>query len=175
VSPDAQAICPSTVGETAGAACTVEGLSCRPQYACGVTFGIARCVCTGGAFACTDVTDAALSGPQSVPACPQSKVTPQRCPATEALARGATCSELNFSCSYKAPCGGEPGLDVCTCSQANGPGYAFSCETPCHPNTGVYTIDSGAPQQDDAGAGTEDADAPYDAAPSVTDAANASG
>jgi hypothetical protein len=136
-----------------------------------VTFGIARCVCRGGTFACTDVTDGALTSPQAVPACPQSKATTQRCPSTEIAARAATtCTELNLQCSYKAPCGG---LDRCTCSTVSGQtGYAFSCDTPCYPDTGVYTVDSGGPEED-AGAGTQDADAPYDAAPSVTDAADA--
>jgi hypothetical protein len=176
-SPDAQAVCPATGAETAGAACTVEGLVCSPQYACGVTFGIAHCVCSSGKFACTDLTDAALTGPASIPACP-SAAHAQRCPATESAANLAACTEQGLDCSYRAPCGGTADLDHCLCFEGplpNGPmGLRFECTTPCYPDAGGPPIDAGDSGQD-ATPAPVDAAALADASdgPSSHDAADA--
>jgi hypothetical protein len=98
----------------------------------------------------------------------------QRCPVTESAARMAACTELNLVCSYKAPCGGTPGLDRCECSSMTGQtGYVFSCRSPCYPDVGVYTIDSGAGE--DAPSGPEDAAAPQDASDATPSSADASG
>jgi hypothetical protein len=164
-SPDAQAVCPSSVSETAGAACTVQGLVCAPQYACGVTFGIAHCVCVAGAFECTDLTDASISGTDVAPSCPKAKPA-EHCPATESAASLAACTEPGLVCSYKAPCSAIPGLDQCTCfngAMANGQtGLRFECTNACVPSGGALLIDSGDDVQEGAG-GPADAVAPDDA------------
>jgi hypothetical protein len=166
--PDAQAVCPNTLADTIGAPCTVDGLVCSPQYACGAAYGLARCVCTSGSFACTDLADAALEAQDATPSCP-APTAPEKCPTTEAAARLAPCTESGLVCSYIPQCAGATGLDQCQCVFGALPsgqsGLRLQCNSPCR-----Y---SPPPVDIDAALGASDSsirDAPADSA-SSTDAA----
>jgi hypothetical protein len=111
-------VCPSTVDDTIGAACDVEGAPCYPEYACGIAPAIATCHCSGGHFACQDLLDAAL-GPDATPGCPPPVPTPPTCPATMTLANGTACSQAGVVCTYASPCTGSiPAYLDCLCVPA---------------------------------------------------------
>ncbi len=152
---DAQAICPNTLTETLGAPCTVEGLVCSPQYSCGIALGIARCVCTSGNFACSDLEDAALEGPDAAPSCPPTKA-PDKCPVSEQAANLAACTESGLPCTYPAACDATPGFDTCSCTATKlpdgGMGKRFVCHSKCGP-------DAAPPSNDAESASAPDADA----------------
>lgn len=130
--PDAEAVCPDTLAATLDARCEVEGLVCSPQYPCGVLAGIAHCVCTAGAFACTDLEDAAIEGPDATPACPAAPDA-EACPAIESKAAMQPCTEVGLSCAYSAACDAIPAFDqcVCTADPSGQTGPRFVCSDPC--------------------------------------------
>ncbi len=139
--PDAEALCPATLAATIGAACSVGGLTCSPQYPCGVVPAAARCVCTGGAFACSDVTGAPLVGPDAMPACPR-RADAEACPPDESSATLAPCTETWLVCSYLAGCNTTPAFDQCVCEFGPLPkgsqGLAFRCSSHCQYITSPY-------------------------------------
>ncbi len=61
-SPDAEATCPASVAETLSTPCATDGLKCYPQYECGILPATATCTCSGGLFACVDVTAKPVAG-----------------------------------------------------------------------------------------------------------------
>jgi hypothetical protein len=170
--PDAQAICPNTLADTVGAPCAVEGLVCSPQYSCGVAPGIARCVCTSGAFACSDLEDAALEGADATPSCPPAKA-PQKCPLSELAANLAACMEPGLQCTYRAGCDATPGFDTCQCSAVQlpdgGVGSRFVCTSECRTDAAAASNDAASAPDVDAAA-----QPPQDARADTTDAAEAS-
>jgi hypothetical protein len=152
--PSALAVCPATPDETIGAACGVAGLRCGPQYTCGVLSVSLSCICTGGAFQCTDGAGNPLV-PGAPLDCPATQPTAS-CPATETGAQFASCTEVGLLCAYPSACPGR--LDSCQCLSgqiAGGSGFRFECtRATCSPNDGgAIAIDSGAAM--DTGLGTD--------------------
>jgi hypothetical protein len=170
------AVCPSTPAETAGAACGVPGLRCGPQYPCGLVQASLLCVCTEGAFQCTDGTGRRIAD-GGKPMCPQPAPSGS-CPASETRAQFATCGEQGLLCAYQSPCSRR--LDQCQCFSGpipdGGVGLRFECiPALCNgpearsapPDSGPAAeasaaTDSGLESSADTGAeagGSEDADA----------------
>jgi len=152
--PDAATVCPATPEDTIGRACAVEGMQCAPEYTCGETQAAVYCTCTGGVFKCTDGhLDELDAG--DVPSCPPrgGRVV---CPATEATASGAGCSEQGAQCAYPAKCdGGVPEYDTCYCFTGQTLGGTMGLRWECSNTCGS----AGAPGDGGADAGTAPADA----------------
>jgi hypothetical protein len=178
--PDAQAsaVCPDTLAGTIGASCSVERLVCSPQYACGVAVATARCVCTSGAFSCTDLADAPLMAPDATPTCPPlAHQTPAKCPPTSRAADLAACTEPGLLCTYLAGCDATPAFDQCQCASGPMPGgktgLRFDCFNACAYVAAPVELDSASgldanvPPADHAAQ-----DAPADAGASPPDGAS---
>jgi hypothetical protein len=141
---DAQAVCPSTIVDAAGAGCAVEGLVCSPQYMCGITPATLTCVCTEGSFSCQDVTGKIVTSGTS-PACPAATAN-ESCPTSEVLAEGMPCTRQGLFCPYPSTCGDTTKYDGCYCFTgplANGQmGLRFECSTPCNYDAGPAVQDA---------------------------------
>jgi hypothetical protein len=169
--PDASgsygALCPAALSEAIGAPCATEGLSCSPQYLCGIAPATATCTCASGVFACVDVTGAAIEGSDAEPACP-SRADAQACPATEHLATNAACTETGLVCTYKAPCDATPGFDQCQCAAGPLPtgvlGLRFQCTSACT-YAGPVDLATGDAAPDSTSDGPGGEGPPADAAP----------
>ena len=137
---DAEATCSGSVADTVGAPCAASGLVCSPQYACGILPAIATCTCTGGAFACVDVTGKALAVGGS-PACPAPSAT-EVCPATEVLANQHACTEFGLECAYPSTCSNGTQYDQCECFTGTlpdgGMGLLFQCPSPCDSGAAAF-------------------------------------
>jgi hypothetical protein len=135
--PDAQTVCPVTADDAIGKSCGTEGLSCYPQYACGITQAILTCTCTGGHFQCTDVTGAQLAD-GGTPACPAVGDGGGPCPASESVANLSPCGQQQEGqqCAYPAECdGGVPSYDTCYCftgqTKSGTVGLRWECSNTC--------------------------------------------
>jgi hypothetical protein len=128
------AVCPDTLEATSGAGCDTEGLVCGPQYACEGLVATARCTCSGGQFACVDVTGKLLDGPDAAAACP-ARSAAQACPTTVAKAAHMPCTEPYLVCTYPRECDATPAFRQCTCAMGPLPngseGFAFRCPDDC--------------------------------------------
>ena len=111
--PDAEATCPSSVAETLSTPCATDGLKCYPQYECGILPATATCTCSGGFFACVDVTAKPVAE-GGAPRCP-STLTAGTCPATETLADQHGCTEPGLVCPYPTTCAANRQYDPCVC------------------------------------------------------------
>jgi hypothetical protein len=157
----------------------MDGLKCYPQYACGILPAIATCTCTGGSFACLDVTANAVAE-GGVPRCPGA-LTTATCPATETLANQHACTESGLPCSYPSTCSGSREYDQCMCFSGpleNGQvGLRFECPAPCDSDAAlVDTVDAGSESPHDATLGDAGLnDAPFVDAPRDTGRADSSG
>jgi hypothetical protein len=157
---EAGTVCPATLSASIGAHCGAGAPVCSPQYACGVLTATATCVCDAGVYACADFTGKALI-PDEGPSCP-SEADQETCPATEAAAALALCTEMGLTCAYPTTCDASRAYDQCQCFMGqlrNGKlGLRFACPDSCESNVQpVPTPEAGAP----------DAGAPIDAAPSA--------
>ncbi|HEY4013334.1 MAG TPA: hypothetical protein VGM06_08350 [Polyangiaceae bacterium] len=167
----AQAVCPATPEDTIGVACSVSGLTCGPEYTCGVSTVALFCVCTAGAFQCVDGTGAPVAQ-GDVLACPDASAT-QICPASERTAELAACTEQGLLCTYASSC---PSMfDQCQCTAGTTASGAFGLRFDCNPSTcpdGGPPVDGAAPV--DGGVPT-DAAPPVDAGASTPDSGAAGG
>ncbi len=181
--PPPSAVCPDSVAAAIGAPCEAQGLTCAPQYTCGITPVTITCVCTSGTFSCVDVSGAPLSK-SSVPDCPDASPE-ETCPTTQARADLAPCTEIGLACAYPETCEATPAYVTCQCALgqlADGTmGTRFECDDAC---SGSLTTTVQNPQMPgEADSGTEadsssDASvvsAPSDAAPPNDVAADAHG
>jgi hypothetical protein len=163
--PDAQAVCPATVGETAGVACASPGLVCAPNYVCGNTNASLYCECTGGTFACHDGLGNAVAAGQS-PTCPGQPPATPACPPSLQAANLKACTTPGQICPYPSACASGT-YDQCTCfpgeTATGGFGTIFTCQQATCPT------DAAAPPAPDAGADVTP-DAAAEAAPVVDDA-----
>jgi hypothetical protein len=163
--PDAEATCPASVAEALSTPCAMDGLKCYPQYACGILPATATCTCSGGVFACVDVTAKPVAEGGS-PRCP-STLTAGTCPATEALADQHGCTEPGLMCPYPTTCAADRQYDPCVCF--TGPlgdgqaGLRFECPPPCDSDAALVDVDTGAPDAPDASDATLPEAAPTDA------------
>lgn len=157
-------MCPGSVEFTIGQPCAPQGFTCYPQYSCGIAPAIATCVCTGGAFACTDATGQALTT-MTTPACPLPGKGSGACPAAEAIARVSNCTEPGLLCAYRSTCT-DASFDECECFEtqvdAGVSAMRFQCPAPC--------IDVGIVELPEAGPPVMDAQGP----PPSADAGDAS-
>jgi hypothetical protein len=124
-----QGICPTTPDETIGVACAVPGLTCGPEYMCGVATVTLFCVCTSGTFQCTDGQGSPVVAGAAL-ACPGTPTT-SACPANERVAQLAACTEQGLLCSYASSC---PSMvDQCQCSPGTTATGTFGLRFECHP------------------------------------------
>lgn len=167
---DAYAPCPDTLAETVGAACPIEGAICSPSYTCGITFVLAYCTCTAGAYACSDYSDASIAGPDAQPGCP-SPVADQPCPPSEDLASGALCVTAGLMCTYPSPCDATLGIDTCECDSETPPPslgsssggatlFRFECTSQCTYAGPLYVPDAGDDASAPPGSGGPDQSTP---------------
>jgi hypothetical protein len=153
---DAEAVCPATPAETIGVACAVAGLRCGPQYTCGIDQATVLCVCTGGAFRCTDGAGNQLDK-GAVPMCP----APTRggsCPSTERGAQLSTCSEQGLLCPYPSACPSR--FDQCQCFPGATIDGGFGLRFECTPAT-CGGFDAGAIVRDSGNPADAIADSPH--------------
>jgi hypothetical protein len=150
---DAQALaCPATPQDTVGKPCSLEGLTCGPQYACGIAEASLYCVCSGGAFQCRDGKGDVLNAGDALP-CGSTPAPPPACPASEAAAQLLPCADVGQVCAYRSACAAT--FDACYCfagETANGGfGKVFVCKPAvCGFDASVPPIDSGTTAFEDA-------------------------
>jgi hypothetical protein len=143
--PDAQAMCPATPEQTVGAACAVAGLRCGPAYTCGLLDVTLLCICTGGAFRCTDGRGTPIDTAGAI-TCPGA-ASAGSCPVTERSAQLAPCSEQGLLCAYRSSCPNK--FDPCQCSPGATASGGFGLRFECQPavcggvDGGTATFDSG--------------------------------
>jgi hypothetical protein len=129
--------CPATIDDTVGQPCPVAGVICGPTFTCGATQVPITCTCFDGTFSCVDGSGAPFDN-SSPPQCPTPGGNAASCPADEATASGATCTEphIGQQCAYAPKCpGGTLTYDVCTCTsgttKSGSQGLFFECEDSC--------------------------------------------
>jgi hypothetical protein len=144
--------CPTTIQDTVGKPCPVEGMRCGPTYSCGPTDVPITCTCFGGTFACVDGSGNPFDG-STPPAC-NTPPSGASCPASESAANFAPCTEAQVGqpCAYPAQCtGGTSTFDLCTCQSAvdksGAPALVFVCENSCSGGTGPLP-EAGMPESD---------------------------
>jgi hypothetical protein len=160
--PTTSAVCPDSVAAAIGASCETQGLTCAPQYTCGITPVTITCVCTAGTFACVDVSGVSLSK-GSVPDCPDA-LPEETCPTTQERADLAPCTEIGLACAYPETCDATPAYVTCQCALgqlANGTmGTRFQCDNVC--SESLTTTVQNPEMPGEAGGGSE-ADSSSDA------------
>lgn len=121
------ATCPVTLSAANGRACEAD-LACTFTIECRTTPQQIRCVCEGGALACTDSQGELPPGAE--PRCLDAPNTQSgECPATLRQAEGEPCGIVGHVCSYEgAKCPERPAqhLDACECV-ADGTARVFKC------------------------------------------------
>ncbi len=131
---DSAGVCPATIQDTVGQACSVEGLKCGPTFPCGVTSVPIYCRCVTGVFQCVDGAGDGYDG-GTPPTCTNPKpVDAGACPATENAAATSACSaaQNGLACAYPPACdGGTQAFDLCTCGPGPSGAFVFECENAC--------------------------------------------
>jgi hypothetical protein len=177
VEADAEATCPTSLFAAIGVPCATEGLTCWPEYPCGISSAIATCTCTAGLFVCADVTGKTLDD-GGLPHCPAQPAS-GTCPATETLASERPCVESGLMCAYPSTCSGPREYDVCECftgTLTNGQvGLRFECPTPCDYDAGLADEVSAAPTVDATTIDAPALDAPVEDGPRDARALDAPG
>jgi hypothetical protein len=135
--PAAAGVCPNTVKQAAGAACTQEGMACGIGYTCAAFPQQAQCNCTHGKFVCTDATGAAVAANRDPQCVPPGTGNDVECPKSEVGTMDKACMTAGLLCYYSGPVcpenNGVPNRDVCQCK---GSPLKFECEPqPCHPRS----------------------------------------
>jgi hypothetical protein len=136
-SPGGTTVCPQGLAGAPGAPCDLDGLVCWPQYACEGITATARCACTGGAFACTDVSGHPVADADASPSCPPRRDA-EACPSSIAKGAIVPCTEPYLVCTYPTDCDASsvpPAFRQCTCAAGPLPdgteGLAFRCPDDC--------------------------------------------
>jgi hypothetical protein len=138
--------CPSTAAEAIAASCSTEGYTCYPQYSCGISPAILKCVCTENSYACQDATGKLITA-GTTPSCPAAAMN-EMCPASELTANLLSCTKPGLLCAYPSTCGDPTLYDQCQCFEGalrNGQmGLRFECTTPCLYDSGPIEQDAAA-------------------------------
>ncbi len=162
-SSDAQ-VCPATLAETIGAACTLFGSICAPTIPCGFVQISISCTCNGSAYQCADGAGKSIDSADAASCLPAVDAS-STCPLTELAAETAACQSPGLLCAYPSSC---PSMfDQCECfpgeTRDGGFGLRFECQA-----SGCLSSDGGSSPSAEAEAGQ-----PGDAAESSIDAASA--
>ncbi len=149
--PDAASqVCPTTLANAIGTACTTDREVCIVGFVCPQELNeVATCTCTSAAWACNDHAGNAITDPTAGATCTAlGGGNDKQCPPDENTASFAGCTTPGLICSYAGqtcPGASAPNTDTCQCVGADDAGLEYVCEQPTctAPPTDSGAADSG--------------------------------